>query len=262
MSTILNVALVVFAVFVGTGAKLPQKKQTKNDRLLPGSQSATYSSKDNKHSMKVNFFSSGSNEVSGLIRENGRVFVLGACDNLGGDCQVMAENDPNASPVQDRQISSVTPTTTTVTTTTVTTTTVTTTTMTTTTETTTTETTTTMTTTTMTTTTTTTVTTTVSPAKVINECVKTAASNVLSMGAPYVIDYPGSGNYGDSVYCLWRFFVKCSIGSRGIQDHFDSYVSFTHLQCGTVLEKRRQIRIPAPTSAKNKIYLQLWKPSN
>ncbi|TRY79921.1 hypothetical protein TCAL_16075 [Tigriopus californicus] len=26
------------------------------------------------------------------------------------------------------------------------------------------------------------------------------------MGAPYVIDYPGSGNYGDSVYCLWRFF--------------------------------------------------------
>ncbi|TRY79969.1 hypothetical protein TCAL_16015 [Tigriopus californicus] len=72
MSTILNVALVVFAVFGGQG-----------QRLLPGSQSATYSSKDNKHSMKVNFFSSGSNEVSGLIRENGRVFVLGACDNLG-----------------------------------------------------------------------------------------------------------------------------------------------------------------------------------
>lgn len=52
-----------------------------------------YQSEDLMNSMTITFSISGSSEVNGIIHENEKVFSLAACDQTGGDCHVLAEEN-------------------------------------------------------------------------------------------------------------------------------------------------------------------------
>lgn len=51
--------------------------------------------------MTITFFTSGSNEVNGVIYEGDKVFSLAACDQSAQDCHVLAEENLNQINVEE-----------------------------------------------------------------------------------------------------------------------------------------------------------------
>ncbi|XP_059085752.1 peptidyl-Asp metalloendopeptidase-like isoform X2 [Tigriopus californicus] len=77
---------------------LPNGEKVSSVESSPGVESGStttfYRSEDLLNSMTITFFASGSNEVNAVIHEDDKVFNLAPCDHTGGDCYVLAQEDP------------------------------------------------------------------------------------------------------------------------------------------------------------------------
>ncbi|XP_059085324.1 peptidyl-Asp metalloendopeptidase-like [Tigriopus californicus] len=89
---------------------LPNGEKVSPFESSPGSESgsttAFYQSEDLLNSMTITFFASGSNEVNAVLHEGDQVFNLAPCDQTGGECHVLAEEDPDLFNVEETSTNS------------------------------------------------------------------------------------------------------------------------------------------------------------